>query len=47
MAYESLTLEALGQFKIPKIIIDVSIVEFFKGCSQMRGRLFIEDFVHI
>ena len=35
------------QFKISKIIIDVSIVEFCKGCSQMSGRLFIEDFVHL
>ena len=32
-------------FKIPKIIVDLTIVEFCKGGSQMGGRLAMEDFV--
>ena len=32
--------------EILKIIVDVSIVGFCKGGSQMGGRLIVEDFVH-
>ena len=32
-------------FKIPKIIVDLTVVEFCKGGYQMGGRLAMEDFV--